>query len=68
MEKLKPWREVSETEIDRIRRSKCIHCKHSSGLDAETKSRWLRKTTCDYILITKKRRGVRPELCEHWKE
>lgn len=68
MEDLKPWRELTEADIDRIRRTKCIYCKYSAGEDDRTKIKWLRRTICEYILITKKRRGVRPELCEHWKD
>lgn len=64
----KPWSEMTEEQIDRIRRKRCVKCKYSAGENERTKKRWLRKTTCDYILLTGKRRGVRPDECEYWRE
>ena len=68
MTKRKPWKEMTEDDITKIRLKKCVKCKYSAGVDERTKRKrpWI--AVCDYIGIEGHSRGVRPEACEFWKE
>lgn len=64
------WITYTEDEIREIKQTKCVKCPYASvreGRDASKVANW-NSLTCDYILITHKRRGVRPEDCEHYKD
>ena len=68
MKERKPWKEMTEEDIAKIRLEKCVMCRYSAGVDERTKRKrpWI--ATCDYVLLEGHSRGVRPEDCEHWKE
>ena len=60
----KPWREVTEEEIRRVTLRKCAKCRYHGGHATTTGTS---NVTCDYILLTGHRRGVRPEDCQYYK-
>ena len=56
---MKKWRDVTQSEINHIKRKKCRHCRYSSGTTT-----YVGNITCDYILIERHRRGCGPEKCD----
>lgn len=55
-----PWSKMSEEEIEQIKLEKCRYCKYRGVLGGNI--------CCDYILITKKKRGCRPDECDKYLE
>lgn len=57
-----------EKDINKTKQKKCFKCPYSSIYGVSDKDKNYSNCTCDYILITKERRKVRPEDCEHYKD
>lgn len=64
---LKPWREVTQAEIDKRHKTRCIHCKYMGG-NGKKDPRNISQMYCDYIGITGHRRPYHPEECPLWME
>ena len=45
---------MTEEDVQKIKRERCKRCQYKRG------------GTCDYFLITGKRRGCRPDQCTHY--
>lgn len=58
------WEDYTRKEIEETKKEKCKKCpygyKMSSSIDAEN--------MCGYFVVTGRRRGVRPEDCEYYKD
>jgi hypothetical protein len=57
---MKKWTEMTQADIDRIKREQCITCEYLS----KRKSEGIVASTCDYLLITGSRRGCSPLECK----
>lgn len=60
--KKKPWNEMSEKDILRLKRDQCIKCAYLSGQIGGNK-RASSNRVCDYIAIEGHRRGCSPLEC-----
>lgn len=54
------WKDYTEKEILEIQQSKCKNCKYHGKASFYI--------SCDYLVITRHARGIRPELCEYYKD
>lgn len=59
------WSEYDAKEIEQAKNEKCIKCKYRVMLGGNACKGYF---ICDYMNITGKRRVVRPEDCEKWKD
>lgn len=56
---MKPWDEMTEKEIIRLKRNQCIKCKYFTRISTDS----IAGGTCDYIGIVGHRRGCSPLEC-----
>lgn len=57
---MKKWSEMTQAEIDKLKREQCVKCKYLSG----ERNYGLTRQTCDYIGITGRSRGCSPLECQ----
>lgn len=58
------WKEYTVKEIEKIKNKHCRKCPYSGTVGSKNTD----NNICDYLLVTGKRRGCRPEVCEHYKD
>ena len=63
---MKPWREVTESEINAVIRRDCRQCRYSAASVTGSRNGNL-KITCNYILHTGRKRPCRPGECRENK-
>ena len=61
------WSDYTKAEVKKIFTNKCMHCPYVGALHRSANGA-VDEYYCNYIGITEKRRGVRPEDCEHYKD
>ena len=64
-QKQKPWSEMTEKEIEKIKKEKCRNCIYSRAIsfgDKATDNRFI----CGYILVIRHSRGCRPDQCDKY--
>jgi len=59
MQTKKPWAEMTEAEINRIKKAQCTRCAYST----RSSTTGMNDMTCDYIGIVGHRRPCRPDEC-----
>lgn len=62
---MKPWRQMTEEDIRKIKKEKCKFCKYSSRNSADATSEY--NITCAYIDKTGHSRGCRPDMCDKFE-
>ena len=58
----KPWKDMSEKEINDLKRMQCVKCQYLSRAGANT-DRTAAALTCDYIAVHGHSRGCDPRDC-----
>ena len=66
-EHMKPWREMTQAEINKTKREKCQHCIYSRKITTTVCKSSLNNIICYYIAITHNRRGCRPDECDKFE-
>lgn len=61
----KPWKEMTDAEIDEIKRKKCQFCVYSIKFGAYDKR--FRCIMCNYCSKEGHSRGCRPDECDKYK-
>lgn len=61
---MKPWEQMTEEEIRKIKREKCKFCRYSSSKSARSSAY---NITCAYIEKTGHSRGCRPDMCDKFE-
>lgn len=59
----KPWRDMSEKEINDLKRRQCVKCQYLSRAGAKTDRTAVALLTCDYIAVHGHTRGCDPRDC-----
>lgn len=57
------WNDYTADEINLIKYEQCVGCKYCSGLSEKCKA-YVSNLTCNYLVLTGKRRVTRPEICD----
>ena len=57
----KPWSEMTEKEIYKLKKQQCTKCQYFSHQNGQHA---VMAVPCDYLLITGKRRGCSPQDCK----
>ena len=62
--------EYTNEELLQIKKDVCLahQCPYASRINWSTKSGATYTVTCNYILITQKRRNCMPDVCQYWKD
>ena len=58
----KLWKDMSEKEINELKRRQCVKCQYLSRAGANT-DRTVAYMTCDYIAVHRHTRGCDPRDC-----
>ena len=59
----KPWGDMSEKEINDLKRRQCVKCQYLSRAGANTDKTAVTQLTCDYIAVHGHARGCDPRDC-----
>lgn len=62
----KPWREMSERDIYKIKKEKCRHCVYATR-NGKGNEDCIKSILCDYIGKEGHSRGCRPDKCDKFK-
>lgn len=62
------WHEYTEAEIKNIVETHCKECPYLGHLNTAYGEKINPYSCCDYLYVTGKRRGCRPEVCTHYKD
>lgn len=59
----KPWGDMSEKEINDLKRRQCVKCQYLSRAGTNTDKPAVAQLTCDYIAVHGHTRGCDPRGC-----
>lgn len=59
----KPWKDMSEKEINDLKRRQCVKCQYLYRAGANTDRTAVAQLTCDYIAVHGRTRGCDPRDC-----
>jgi hypothetical protein len=62
-EEYKPWKYMTEADINQIKVKNCCSCAYSIGPNGVRKDNYVKALTCNYISDVGHRRPCRPEKC-----